>query len=132
MNPIAADLLARAERDLRNSSAIAFIPIPEVAAREAYMATFHVAQALVVERTGRSPKTHSGVRHAFGQIVIRERLDEQLGRFLSRAYDYKTIADYDMTKRISPEEAMSIVEKARQFVAAVQHILEKPAQSGQP
>lgn len=96
------------------------------------MATFHAAQALVVERTGRSPKTHSGVRQAFGQIVVTERLDEQLGRFLSRAYDYKTIADYDMTRRIFPEDVMPIVEKAEQFVRAVQLVLEKPEQPGQP
>ena len=40
--------------------------MPEVAAREAYMASFHAAQACLFERDGRAPKTHSGVHAAFG------------------------------------------------------------------
>ena len=35
------------------------------AARAAYLAAFHAAQALISERTGRIAKSHSGVRSAF-------------------------------------------------------------------
>ncbi|MCW5700447.1 MAG: HEPN domain-containing protein [Rhodospirillales bacterium] len=123
MTPIAEGLLARAELDLKHSRSIAAIGISDIAAREAYMAVFHAAQALVFERTGKTPKTHSGVRHVFGQIVVKEKLDEQLGRFLSRAYEYKTIADYDLTKRIAPGDVAPIVERAEWFVAAVKDAL---------
>jgi uncharacterized protein (UPF0332 family) len=39
------------------------------AARAAYLAGFHAAQALISERTGRVAKSHSGVRSAFARLV---------------------------------------------------------------
>ena len=39
------------------------------AARAAYLAGFHAAQALISERTGRIAKSHSGVRSAFARLV---------------------------------------------------------------
>ena len=129
MTPIARELLTRAERDLRNARAIASIAIPDVAAREAYLAVFHAAKALVFERTGKTPKTHSGVRQAFGQVVVDEGLDQDLGRFLARAYEYKTIADYDLTRRIAAEDVEPILERAEQAVLLITQILERGAGS---
>ena len=129
MTPIARELLTRAERDLGNARAIASIAIPDVAAREAYLAVFHAAKALVFERTGKTPKTHSGVRQAFGQVVVDEGLDQDLGRFLARAYEYKTIADYDLTRRIAAEDVEPILERAEQAVLLITQILERGAGS---
>ena len=125
MTPIARELLTRAERNLRNGRAIAAIPIPEVAAREAYMAVFHAAKALIFERTGKTPKTHSGVRQVFGQMVVDEKIDANLGRFLARAYEYKTIADYDLTRTIAREDVGPILDRAEHAVSAIADILEK-------
>jgi uncharacterized protein (UPF0332 family) len=58
--------------------------MPEVAAREAYMAAFHAAQACLFERDGRAPKTHSGVHAAFGLLAAGEAgLGRRLGSFLA-------------------------------------------------
>ena len=65
MKPETQDYIASARRHLgyavRNLS-------PEsapVAAREAYMAAFHAAQALIFERTGKPAKTHNGTQSRF-------------------------------------------------------------------
>jgi len=130
LTPIAKELLTRAERDLANARAIASIAIPEIAAREAYLAVFHAAKAPVFERSGKTPKTHSGVRQAFGQVVVDQGLDQDLGRFLARAYECKTIADYDLTRRISADDVEPIPKRAEQAVSTITEILERG--SGSP
>jgi uncharacterized protein (UPF0332 family) len=65
------------------------------AARAAYLAGFHAAQALISERTGRIAKSHSGVRSTFARLVKDDpQVDRALARFLGRAYRFKEIADY--------------------------------------
>ena len=58
----------------------------EAAARTAYLAAFHAAQALIFDRTSRVLKTHNGVHTEFARLV---RNDESFGPtlrvFLSRA-----------------------------------------------
>jgi uncharacterized protein (UPF0332 family) len=52
---------------LTRARAIFAAAIPEDAARDAYLAAFHAAQALIAERTGKSAKTHRGVHIAFAR-----------------------------------------------------------------
>lgn len=85
---------------------------------------FHAAKALILERTGKTPKTHSGVRQAFGQLVVDGGLDQDLGRFLARAYEYKTFADYDLARRIAAEDVEPIIKRAEQAVSTITEILE--------
>jgi uncharacterized protein (UPF0332 family) len=40
----------------------------EEAGRSAYMAAYHAAAALIASRTGKSPKTHSGMRSEFARV----------------------------------------------------------------
>ena len=42
------------------------------AARSAYMAAFHSAQAFIISRTGKAPKTHSGTRSEFARLARSE------------------------------------------------------------
>ncbi len=48
------------------------------AARAAYLAGFHAAQALISERTGRIAKSHSGVRSTFARLVKEDPLKAPL------------------------------------------------------
>jgi uncharacterized protein (UPF0332 family) len=60
------------------------------AARAAYLAGFHAAQALISERTGRIAKSHSGVRGTFARLVKDDPpVDRGLVRFPGRAYRFK-------------------------------------------
>lgn len=77
------------------------------AARIAYLAGFHAAQAFIFERTGRIAKSHSGVRSTFARLVKDDpRVDCTLVRFLERAYRFKEVADYG----IGPQTVVTITE----------------------
>jgi hypothetical protein len=54
------DYLASAHRHLGYARRNLSPDSAPVAAREAYMAAFHAAQALIFERTGKPAKTHNG------------------------------------------------------------------------
>jgi uncharacterized protein (UPF0332 family) len=65
----AASYLAKAWEDLSDARQIAGISLAMVAARSAYYAAFHAAEALIVERTGKIAKSHSGVRSEFARLA---------------------------------------------------------------
>jgi hypothetical protein len=44
------------------------VGLNEDAAREAYLASFHMAQAYISERTDKTLKTHSGVHREFSDL----------------------------------------------------------------
>ena len=71
----------------------------EDAARNAYYAALHAAKALIFERSGQTQKSHGGVHKLFLQLVKDEaRIGQDLRTFLTRAYDFKRIADYDVDR----------------------------------
>jgi uncharacterized protein (UPF0332 family) len=56
----------------------------------------HAAQAVIVERTGRVIRRHRGVRNELWRLLKGDpRFDAELGGFLGRAYNLKSIADYE-------------------------------------
>jgi uncharacterized protein (UPF0332 family) len=69
MTPEAKNYLDKASDDLADARKIAALPLPKVAARTAYYAMFHAAEAFIVERTGKIAKTHSGVRSEFARLL---------------------------------------------------------------
>lgn len=95
MKPEASDYLEKAREDLADARTVAGMGLARVAARLAYYAAFHAAEALIVDRPDKTPKTHSGVRAEFGRL-LKDKPDvarETLG-YLARAYAYKPIGDY--------------------------------------
>lgn len=84
------------------------------------MAAFHAAQAIVHDREGKVPRTHSGLQQRFALAAMSEpRLGEEMGRFLVRAYDYKDISDYRTDRTVSADEAEAVVSKAAEFIDRV-------------
>jgi hypothetical protein len=53
MKPEMADCLINARERLDGAKRIVGLPLPQVAAREAYLAAFHAAEAYIFEQTGR-------------------------------------------------------------------------------
>ena len=94
MTPEASQFLDKARQCL--ADAILYQPlVSRIAGREAYLVTFHAAQALVYERTGKVAKTHRGLRAQFARFARDEpRIDQVLAEFLGRAYELKSLADY--------------------------------------
>ena len=95
MTPEAADYLNKAREDLNDARKIAAIGLAKVAAREAYYAAFHAAEALIIERTGKIAKTHSGLRSEFARLAKETPgIDKAFSIFLAKAYKYKEVSDY--------------------------------------
>ena len=61
------------------------------AARTAYLAGFHAAQALIFERTGKIAKTHRGVRNAISRLAenVPGWIDHSLGFLGARTNEKK-------------------------------------------
>ena len=57
MTPEAESYLAKAREDLSDARQIASIGLAKVAARSAYYAAFHAAEALIVDKTGNVAKS---------------------------------------------------------------------------
>ena len=96
------------------------------AGRLAYLAAFHAAQALIVERTSRSAKTHAGVHSQFHLLTKNdERVEAHLRGFLSDGFDLKTISDYSVgpDATVSSDEARAAIETATRFVDRIAEIL---------
>lgn len=121
MTPVAADLIGKARATLEQAEIILKAGVPMVAGRQAYMAAFHAAQALIHDRDGKVPKTHSGVQQQFARLALADAaLGENMGRFLSRAYDYKDIADYRTDRAVTADEAGDAIARAKDFVSRIE------------
>jgi uncharacterized protein (UPF0332 family) len=91
-------------------------------ADDAGRAGFHAAQALIFEKQGRSPKSHSGVQMQFARFVKDEpTITRDMRAFLGRTYNLKAIADYETGpgSNVTVAQATEAIAAARRFVAAV-------------
>ncbi len=128
MTPEARDYLDKALEDLDEARKILAIHLSKAAARSAYYAAFHAAEALIVERSGRIAKTHSGVRTMLADILANATSDQRaLLSFLARAYKFKEIGDYGVGEGavVTEAEATEVVEGAGRFIALVTSLLGK-------
>jgi uncharacterized protein (UPF0332 family) len=91
------------------------IHLAKVAARSAYYAAFHAAEALIVERTGRVAKTHSGVRTEFARL-LKDTLGSERAMltFLARG------------AVVTDEEANDAIDNAARFLERVAALLTDP------
>ncbi len=83
------------------------------AGRAAYLAGPHAAQALIFERTDKVIKRHRGVHAELRRLTEDEpRFDPELHAFLARAYNLKTVADYETgdASQVTVEEAQQAIE----------------------
>jgi uncharacterized protein (UPF0332 family) len=126
VKPETGAYLTNASEALKDASAILAIQIPRQAARLAYYAQFHAAQALIFERTGKIAKTHRGVKTQFHKLAKEEpEIDLSLAADLAASYHFKEAADYETGSEnaISAEDAAETIRVAERFVAAVRRAL---------
>jgi len=76
-----ADYLAKARATLADAQKIAAIPLPNIAAREAYLAVLHASEAYIFEHTSNATKSHRGVIKEFNRLA---RAEPRIGRDLRR------------------------------------------------
>lgn len=112
---------------------IAGLGLHRQAARCVYYATFHAAEALIVERTGRIAKTHRSVHTAFSRVTMdSDAGDRELWSTLADAYRYKELADYtiDPDATVTGTAAATLIADATRFVDRVAHLLMAPPAQG--
>ena len=126
MTPEAEEHLDKARASLiKARGLLEVMDYSDEAARAAYLAVFHAAQALISERTGRIAKSHSGVRSTFARLVKDDpQVDRALVQFLGRAYRFKEVADYGTGPDavVTTSEAQEIASAAR-FVDCIASLL---------
>ena len=108
-------------------AAILAISIPRQAARLAYYAQFHAAQALIFERTDKIAKTHKGVQTLFHQLIKQEPVSgRRLAGDLAASYHYKEAADYETgtAGAISSADAAEAIRTAEHFLAVISTVLD--------
>src|SRR5580704_10757220 len=92
------------------------LSLPQVAAKEAYLAAYHAAHAFIFERTGKIVKSHSGMRTMFA-LVARDdpHVDRTLASLLGRAYKFKEVADYGVGSQavVAETEAQGVIDIAQ-------------------
>jgi uncharacterized protein (UPF0332 family) len=126
MRPESADYLPRARECLYAAKQINAMPLPQVAAKEAYLAAFHAAHAFVFESTGKAVKSHRGMRTMFARIAKDDsRIDRTLASLLGRAYKFKEVGDYAVGSQgvVTVNEARGVIDIAQRFVDAVAGLL---------
>lgn len=126
MTPEAADHLEKPRHCLSRARVILASDVPEVAGREAYLAAFHAAQALIAERTGKDARTHRGVHVQFARLTRDEpAIDEMLRRFLPQSYDMKAISDYGVgpDDGVPRAQAAVAIETAERFIDSIGSLL---------
>ncbi len=127
MKPEAADYLGKSRRCLANAKTIADAGLADVAAREAYLAAYHAAEAYIFEQTGRAAKTHRGVRSQFSRLALQQPgIGRELLSFLAEGYQYKAIADYGIGTAIgsiSAADACSAIDVAGRFIDIIAGLL---------
>jgi uncharacterized protein (UPF0332 family) len=126
MKPEARHYLARARQDLSDARQIIAIALANVAARSAYYAGFHAAEAFIFEKTGRVAKTHRGVRTEFARLTKDDpRVGKTMTEFLAQAYRYKEIGDYgvDPDEIVTMAHAEAAITGAADFLDCIEAVL---------
>jgi uncharacterized protein (UPF0332 family) len=129
LRPEAAQFLDIARNMLARGLRMLEADLIEDCGRTAYLAVFHAAQALIHEPENRTLKTHRGVQSEFSKLIRDEpSIPADLRGFVSRAYAFKTIADYDPLT--GPWDSFKISVKsgcqARELRAGVTETLPPP------
>lgn len=126
MNSQTEAYLEKSREMLQDARTVLAAALPKHAARMAYFVAFHAAQALIFERQGKAAKTHRGVNAEFSRITRDETLGAELPAFLSSAYHYKNMADYDTGPDtiVSIEDAAKAISEAEQFLISIATVLE--------
>ena len=135
MTPEAALHLAKAQKLIETARQLLRQGFANDAARDAYLAAFHAAQAYIVDHAGRAAKTHSGAHTQFAQLALHDpRIDEEMRSFLPKAFRLKAIADYEFGEdaEIPPHRAEAAVTTSERFVGLIEDTLRASESSSRP
>jgi uncharacterized protein (UPF0332 family) len=116
--------LAKAERFLAQAAVLSPESMPEAIIHLSYYAMLHAAAAVLIERTGRAPKTHGAVIGQFSQLTkdLGEKA-KSLSRAFNRAEDMRLAADYVASEIPGAADVAEVRDTARDFLAYCRSLL---------
>jgi uncharacterized protein (UPF0332 family) len=124
LSPEAVNYLEVARRQLGRAERALIADLYESAARDAYMAALSAARAIIFEKTGNAPKTHSGARSLLGKLRHDGlALSETFLSFLATGFDLKSDLDYGPATPVQGPTAEQAVATAREIVISAEQIL---------
>jgi len=126
VTPDASLFLLKANQHLRNAKIMFDAGLIADAGRTAYLPGFHAVQGFLYDSSGKTFKTHHGVKVEFTRVTKEDaRFTPDHRSFLSDTYTLKSIADY-MTgedAQVTPAEAERAIAAAERLVAHVTGLL---------
>lgn len=91
----------------------------------AYYSVFYAALALLVT-VNVEPTKHSGVLAKFDEFFIREGIfPKEMSKIIHHAFDMRQAGDYQKSKVITHEQAIQVLELAKEFIEKVTEKLAK-------
>jgi uncharacterized protein (UPF0332 family) len=116
------DYLAKAYECLSEARQTMAIGLLNLSARCGYYAIFHAAEALILDRTGKVGKTHSGVRSEFARLT--RNMSQADTALLAQAYKYKA-ADYDIHNELvlAAPALQGFIDQCSHFVCVIETML---------
>ncbi|MCD6507945.1 HEPN domain-containing protein [Candidatus Poribacteria bacterium] len=124
------DFIEKAERFLITAEYALNIGDYDSCVSRCYYAMFFVAEASLLTK-GLTASSHKGVIGLFGEHFVKAGIfDRDLGKALNDAYDKRLVGDYGVGFTIAKEEAMDLLEMARNFVQTLKNYLDGWLESG--
>lgn len=124
MSPEAVNYISVAEALLERAQRNFSAEIYEDAARNAYSAALNAARAVIFDKLTIAPKSHSGTRAKFFDLVHQGLpFDAGLAQFLREGFETKQGIDYGPdVVFVSREQAKDYVNRGAEFVAAAKAV----------
>ena len=91
----------------------------------AYYSMFHAARALLLLK-GLVPKKHSGTISLFGKYYVKDgEIEDHYGKSLTKAFQLRSMADYNVMYIPTREEAEEILNSAEEFLERAKEMVER-------
>jgi|GraSoiStandDraft_24_1057298.scaffolds.fasta_scaffold569067_2 uncharacterized protein (UPF0332 family) len=126
MSPEAVNYMSVAEAHLERGRRNFLAEIYEDAARNAYSAALNAARAVIFDKLTVAPKTHSGTRSKFFELIHEGmQFDAGLAQFLREGFETKQGIDYGPeVVFVSRDQAEDYLKQAAAFIAAAKAVCE--------
>ena len=131
MTPHAASRFEKANRFLAQLAHVSPDLAPEASIHLAYYAMVHAAAAVLLDRTGNAPKTHSALIGQFSKLILDDaQHGRKFGRSFNQAEKLRYLADYEDKSTPTVAEAAELRTLAIDFVAYCRSLLWKSPGTG--
>jgi len=118
------ELLTKARESLKAAEMLFDGGFYDFSASRAYYAMFYTTEALLLSKSLSFSK-HSAVIAAFGKEFIKTQIfPQKLRDYLVSAFDLRQLGDYGSPSSVSKDKAQTLIERAKEFLQAVEGYLE--------